>query len=209
MTGVQTCALPICSYDNALIFKVCDFNSNCILSFNSQPINQNILPGNNAQFIVSVSGNNVTYQWQTDIGLGFQNLSNAGQYSGVTNDSLTVSNISSLNSNQNFRCIISSGSCSDTSIVAVLTLNTTGISEFVNDKGFVIYPNPINDFVTIKVNNALLNNSYSVIDQLGRTVLSGKISSETTTIDFIDLASGIYHFRLGNGNQQSINIIKR
>ena len=81
--------------------------------------------------------------------------------------------------------------------------------QFVNDMGFVIYPNPINDFVTIKVKNTSLNKNYSVIDQLGRTVLSGKISSETTTINFNDLASGIYHFRLGNGNQLSINIIKK
>ena len=117
---------------------------------------QYIVPGNNAQFIVSVSGNNITYQWQNDTGLGFQNINNAGQCSGANDDSLIVSNISGLNNNENFRCIITSGSCSDTSIVAQLTINTTGIAETVDENGFVIYPNPVSDFITLKVNNTFL-----------------------------------------------------
>jgi hypothetical protein len=183
------------AFYNALIFKIWNFNSNCNLSFNSQPINQYIVPGNNAQFIVSVSGNNITYQWQNDTGLGFQNI-NAGQYSGANDDSLIVSNISGLNNNENFRCIIISGSCSDTSIVAQLTINTTGIAETVDENGFVIYPNPVSDFITLKVNNTFFNKNYSIIDQLGRTVISGKINSESSTINMSELARGIYHFRI-------------
>ena len=197
------------AFYNALIFKICNFNSNCNLSFNSQPINQYIVPGNNAQFIVSVSGNNITYQWQNDTGLGFQNINNAGQCSGANDDSLIVSNISGLNNNENFRCIITSGSCSDTSIVAQLTINTTGIAETVDENGFVIYPNPVSDFITLKVNNTFFNKNYSIIDQLGRTVISGKINSESSTINMSELARGIYHFRIGNGNKKSVNLIKR
>ena len=47
------------------------------------------------------------------------------------------------NNNQPFRCIVSSGSCSDTSNVAVLTVNNNvGINETSQDKLFSVFPNP-------------------------------------------------------------------
>ena len=167
----------------------------CKESIISQPSNQNIIPGNNAQFVVATNNSNASYQWQTDLGFGFQNLSNAGQYSGVTNDTLMISNITILNNNQNFRCIISNGSCTDSSVVVNLTINTTGISEIISASDFVIYPNPANDFLNLKVKAALLNNTYTFIDQLGRIVLSGKINTETSTINIRELSKGIYYFR--------------
>ena len=85
---------------------------------------------NNAQFTTVFSDPLATYQWQTDLGLGFQNLNNVGQYSGATNNTLIIANTTLNNNNQPFRCIISSSSCSDTSDTAVLTvLNNVGIHE--------------------------------------------------------------------------------
>lgn len=91
-------------------------------SIDSQPQNQNAFISNSALFAIASSDPLATYQWQTDLGAGFQNLNSVGQYSGTNTDTLTVSNVSMSNNNQPFRCIINSGSCSDTSNVAVLTV---------------------------------------------------------------------------------------
>jgi hypothetical protein len=83
---------------------------------------------NAAQFTVNSPATNPGYQWQTNLGLGFQNLSDAGQYSGSATNILTVNNLSISNNNQQFRCIVSEGTCADTTDAAALTI--------IDDLGF-------------------------------------------------------------------------
>jgi hypothetical protein len=82
----------------------------------------NLSTVNNAQFSVASSSTIPNYQWQTNLGLGFQNLSDAGQYSGSTTNTLSVNNVTLANNNQQFRCIVADGSCEDTTDIAVLTV---------------------------------------------------------------------------------------
>jgi hypothetical protein len=111
----------------------------CSSSVTTQPINQTVNISNNAQFTTVFSDPLSTYQWQTDLGLGFQNLNNVGQYSGATNNTLIIANTTLSNNNQPFRCIISSSSCSDTSDAAVLTvLNNVGIHELENSTKILV-----------------------------------------------------------------------
>ena len=185
----------------------------CPLSINSQPTNQNITINNNAQFAVSSSNPNATYQWQTDLGVGFQNLSSVGQYSGATNDTLTVSYVTFANNNQPFRCIVSSGSCSDTSNVAVLTVNNNvGINEISANQLFSVYPNPTSTIINLKSEAQLLGATYFIYDNLGKTILSGKITSENMPIDLNQLAEGNYLIGIdANGvhsKKQSFKVIK-
>jgi hypothetical protein len=77
---------------------------------------------NAAEFTVNSAVTNPGYQWQTNLGLGYQNLSDAGQYSGSATNTLTVNNLALSNNNQLFRCIISDGACSDTTDAATLTI---------------------------------------------------------------------------------------
>lgn len=131
--------------------EITDLYYGCQLSINTQPTNQTININNNSQFVVSSSDPGATYQWQTDLGVGFQNLNSVGQYSGTTNDTLTVSNVTMSNNNQPFRCIVNSGSCSDTSNVAVLTVNNNvGINETSQDKPFSVFPNPAQSVINVK-----------------------------------------------------------
>jgi hypothetical protein len=181
----------------------------CSTSFNTQPNNQTININNTAQFIVGSSNPSATYQWQTDLGIGFQNLNSVGQYSGTTNDTLTVSNVTLSNNNQPFRCIISSGSCSDTSNVAVLTVNNNvGINEFAQDNLFSVYPNPAQTVINVKADSKLVGEHYTIIDNSGRVVLSGKIINENTSIELGSLSNGIYLFNIGNNMQQQFKILK-
>jgi hypothetical protein len=184
------------------------FNA-CTLSINTQPANQTININNNVQFIVSSSDPNSTFQWQTDLGVGFQNLNNVGQYNGVTNNSLTVSNVTMTNNNQPFRCIINSGSCSDTSEIAVLTVvNNVGINDVYNSNLFSVYPNPAQHVIHVKADSKLLGSVYTIYDNEGKLVLTGTINFENTSIDLGILSGGTYLLSVGENLKQTFKVIK-
>ena len=189
--------------------EITDLYNGCQLAVNTQPTNQTININNNAQFVVSSSDPGATYQWQTDFGVGFQNLNNVGQYSGTANDTLDIANVTLSNNSQPFRCIISSGSCTDTSNVAVLTVNNnTGINEVSQSNLFSVYPNPANSQINVKANAKLLGSIYTVYDNTGKLVLTGKINSENTVIELGNLSGGIYLFSVGENLKQTFKVIK-
>ena len=189
--------------------EITDLYNGCQLSVSAQPTNQTININTNAQFVVSSSDPSATYQWQTDLGVGFQNLNSVGQYSGTTNDTLIVSNVTMSNNNQPFRCIISSGSCTDTSDVAVLTVNNNvGINETSQDKLFSVFPNPAQSVINVKADSKLIGEVYTIYDNTGRIVLSGKLNAESTTIELGNLSGGIYMFSVGENMKQTFKVIK-
>ena len=96
-------------------------------SLTISPFLNQVQTGSLASFTASTLDPNPSYVWQTDLGVGFQNINNVGQYTGATSSTLTVSNVSLTNNNQPFRCIVTSGACSDTSDVAVLTVVDGGL----------------------------------------------------------------------------------
>lgn len=174
----------------------------------TQPSNQNINLGSNAQFITSNLNSTAIYQWQTDLGFGFQNISNAGQYNGANNDTLMVSNATLANNNQQFRCIVTDGGCKDTSNVATLTIANIGINE-TNQNHFKVYPNPASSQINVEVIQSLIGSSFAITDQIGKTVLSGKLNTEKSTIEIGDLSGGVYLFSIGNNAKQTFKVIKK
>ena len=189
--------------------EITDLYNGCQLSVTTQPINQSVNISNNAQFTTASADSMATYQWQTDLGVGFQNLNNVGQYNGTTNDTLDIANVTLSNNNQPFRCIISSGSCTDTSAVVVLTVvNTVGINEASQSNLFSVYPNPANSKINVMADAKLLGSVYTIYDNVGKVVLSGKINSENTVIDLGNLSGGIYLFSVGENLKQTFKVIK-
>jgi hypothetical protein len=193
----------------------CTNSANTTITVNPTPTviaqsgNQTVGLGSNIQISVSSSLSSATYQWQTNLGIGWQNLSNFGQYNGATNDTLTITNTTLSNNNQPFRCIISSSACSDTSSNIVLTIdNNVGIIEATKDNLFSIYPNPAKNQINIKVNNSLLGTGYYIYDNNGKIVLSGKINSEISVIELGYLSGGIYILSFGDNIKQTFQIIK-
>jgi hypothetical protein len=73
---------------------------------------------------------------------------------------------------------------------------------------FSIYPNPANSQINVKADATLLGSVYTVYDNAGKSVLSGKINSENTTIELGNLSGGIYLFSVGDNLKQSLKIIK-
>jgi hypothetical protein len=187
----------------------CSINSNsamlsvCSLGITSQPQSQTVNLSTNATF--SVSGTNIqTYQWQSDLGFGYQNLSNAGQYSGVNTNTLTLSNATTANNGQAFRCAVSLDGCSDTTTIALLTVNNNvGISE-ASIPTFSIFPNPANENITISLAKPANNVTLEVYDIYGKLIMTdvGK-SGKQFDLNTSALAPGAYMIKLMMENKFS------
>ena len=210
MTGTQPTQPTTACYETATFnTTTCQWDVTDSPASISQPTNQTVNINNNAQFIVSSSDPSATYQWQTDLGVGFQTLNSVGQYSGTTNYTLTVSNVTMSNNNQPFRCIITSSSCTDTSNTAILTVNNNiGINETIQENLFSVFPNPAQSLINIKADSKFIGQIYSIYDKTGRVVLTGKLNSENTTIELGNLLGGIYMFSVGENMKQSFKVIK-
>jgi hypothetical protein len=181
---------------------------NCVNGFQRQPANQNIPVGSNASWIATANDSNATYQWQTDLGVGFQNLNSVGQYSGATNDTLIVSNVTMGNHNQPFRCLISAGTCKDTSSVAVLTVNNpAGIRELVRATDFIIYPNPASTVVTIDFGNygSMTGYSLRIVNVAGQTIYTTSVNQPSAQINLNAIAGkGLYFVQIINPQQKTV-----
>jgi hypothetical protein len=167
----------------------------CLLEIASQPQDQSVATSvGTASFSTSVSSTSATYQWQTNLGLGFQSLSNAGQYSGVTSATLTVSGLSLSNNNQVFRCIINDSGCVDTTAEAVLTIIDDASIQSHTNTSLQLYPNPVKDVMTL-VGLKGEAVSFAVYSVDGKLIKSGQTSGE---IQLEDLKKGNYILKIDN-----------
>jgi Metallo-peptidase family M12B Reprolysin-like len=112
-----TCSAPATS--NAAILTVIT-----PVSITTQPVNTEVCSAGNTSF--TVAGNStqtINYQWQlsTDAGVNYNDISNAGVYSGTTTAALTITGaVTELNSNQ-YRVLLSNATCT------VPTVSAAGI----------------------------------------------------------------------------------
>jgi hypothetical protein len=181
----------------------------CMISYTRQPLSQTLNVNSNAIFIARSSTPTALYQWQEDDGSGFRNLINSGQYTGVTKDTLLISDVNYLQNNYRYRCIVTEGACSKISNIAFLNIYKTGIEEFLLKNNFVISPNPANDIITIHTSEAPVNINYLITDATGRKVLIGKLNNKTTTIDISSLTSGFYFVQVGEAGEETFKLLKK
>lgn len=71
-----------------------------------------------------------------------------------------------------------------------------------------IYPNPSNGMVNISSGQRVGSN-YFLIDQLGRVLKSGRLSSKDEHIDIGDLPSGIYSLKIIGEESSAFQVIKK
>jgi hypothetical protein len=92
----------------------------------------------------------------------------------------------------------------------VLTVNNNvGINEISNNNLFAIYPNPANAIIKVKSDAQLIGKTYFIFDNLGKTILTGKITSENMSIDVNNLSEGNYLIGIDdNSKKQSFKVIK-
>lgn len=94
-------------------FVVCD-------SITRQPKSLSVKTSSNAEFNFAYSTEDATFQWQSNTGSGFKNISNGGQFAGTSNDTMSVSNVSMANNGAKFRCMVSTRWCKDSTSAALL-----------------------------------------------------------------------------------------
>jgi hypothetical protein len=86
---------------------------------------------------------------------------------------------------------------------------TSGISNASQIVGkFSIFPNPSINQVNIQTNLSQIGTSYLVYDHTGKLILTGKLVSESTTVDMSDFSNGMYFFKIGDNLGEIFKVVK-
>lgn len=158
----------------------------------SQPWHQTIVTRSSAVFGVSSSDTGSSYQWQISNGGSFVSLTNNAIYSDVQTDSLKITSTPYYYNGNQYRCIISSGGCLDTSSAAILTvINGVSLAEGVNLK-VQIFPNPTKEILNLNIPSTLINSKFRITNHLGQILHSGKLTDPKMTLDISENAVGNY-----------------
>jgi hypothetical protein len=109
-----------------------------------------------------------------------------------------------------FNVQLSANKCNmQNSSMQTINITTLGVqTNEIDANTLTIYPNPVKDRITLKVDAILVGVKYVIYDNLGRSVLTGKINSETSNIELKQLTKGIYLFSLEEHLKQPLRIIK-
>jgi hypothetical protein len=94
------------------------------------------------------------------------------------------------------------------SLLNSIGCGTVGINESASSSVFSLFPNPANNQINVKTDVKLLGSVYVVYDNTGKLVLTGKINSENTVIEFGNLSNGIYLFSVGENMKQTFRVVK-
>ena len=84
------------------------------------------------------------------------------------------------------------------------TVSTAEIENIEMD----IYPNPTNNVLNIKSDLKYIGTNYSVIDNSGKVVLTGLITSNLTTINTELLSEGIYLLSAGDNIKRKFIVMR-
>jgi hypothetical protein len=178
-----------------------------VVDITTPPADQTVVVGSSAQFTVTTSAVNPTYQWQLDNGTGWTNLSNAGQYSGVNTAVLTISNVQLNQDNFLYRCLVNAGNCSATSSVARLSVDDNVGLEELSKNVLQLYPNPASSSITL-ASDHIINTSYRIIDAQGREVKKGYHEGKSSAINIENLSTGSYTIIFDQQTLKEIKFIK-
>jgi len=172
---------------------------NVISNVLTQPRDTLINIGGTAVFKTQATGNSPSYLWEESID-GGATWSSSALFPPVTTSNITIIGAPASWNGYKFRCIVN-GECSppaDTTHIATLWVGASGIYEH---DGIVlkIYPNPVQDFLHITIENANSTYSFLLYDITGRQVIQmNDLITNTYTINLQNLRAGMYFYRLIN-----------
>lgn len=166
-----------------------------------------VLIQTNAIFAAATNNERTRYQWQTNLGTGFQDIQDIFQYLGTKTPVLNVLNCTLFNHNQPFRCILTTNGCYDTTDIATLSIRTNvSVDESNQVDALSISPNPTGESDQFLVRFAETPNqdiSIELLDILGSIHYSNTLQagSESCTIPVQGLSSGMYMLRVRMNNE--------
>lgn len=200
---VTGCIDDVGFWDRALTAsEILTIYEGCTLSITENPNDTTASVGDNVTFMADASVPGVNFQWQSDLGFGFEDLSDFGQYSGTTSNLLTIESVTLTNNNQGFRCITFSDFCADTSASGLLTVleDASTIPSYTNPI-IQIYPIPATTSISLNLTDTEFSTEYQIFDVAGRLLQAGQVYSFQNTITISNLDSGLYLLAVtGYGN---------
>ncbi len=88
----------------------------------------------------------------------------------------------------------------------VIKLSTpTGTNDLELNAGVHLFPNPANNQLTIKTDSRLMDSNYTVLNIMGQTVRSGKITSNNTLLEVGNLPCGSYFVQIQSKDGNSVS----
>ncbi len=87
--------------------------------------------------------------------------------------------------------------------IRVLSSGTDNVDDVVLSSEIEIYPNPANDFVTIKTHNNI-GDLITISDISGRMLITKEVTDDDIQINIADLTKGLYIIKVGNKSEKLI-----
>ena len=141
----------------------------------------------------STSLDATSWSWDFGDGMGVSSIENPN-YTYTTNGIFTVT-------------LIVENGCGTDTYTEQVTITGVGIDENVQSM-LVVYPNPVNDFLTLQIQEDQLGEDYSIRDVTGKVLSSGTFKAIETSIGVKNFAQGIYFISLGS-RSNSIKFVKQ
>jgi hypothetical protein len=171
---------------NIVTINFCDIASSNI------PSVLNVSLNSSPNITITPITNGTTYQWQSNIGFGWMNISDGANYVGTSTPNLQILTTDWQNENEWLQCIVTTNLCSDTTNICVVHITPTGIDE--TETGSIYYYENAIHFSKI---SSAMGQRYFVFDGSGKLVSEG-IYLGDNRIELDLQAAGVYCFKLGD-----------
>ena len=86
--------------------------------------------------------------------------------------------------------------------------SSLGINEASQSNVFSVFPNPAQSVINVNIEANRVGSVFTIYDNTGKAVKTGKLNSSNTTIEVNELSGGIYTFNVGGNRSQTFKIIK-
>ncbi len=90
----------------------------------------------------------------------------------------------------------------------IYNMSVVGIDDVSPIKSISIYPNPSTDRLLVQLPEDVKSDYFTITDYLGRTLLTGNISTGRNSINISDLANGVYSLQIGNKATNTFTIVR-
>jgi plastocyanin len=87
-------------------------------------------------------------------------------------------------------------------------VGASGINDLLNQPTLSLYPNPASEFLSIQSSDNVTGLSYSILDETGKQVATGKLTGYKSSLDIHYLANGMYLFQLASQRRKTVSFIK-
>lgn len=124
--SIQSSGIPnYWTQNTGTISRVEMYYETCDADITSQPQPETVCENVDAEFEIAAafSGGAGGYRWQVDEGNGFNDITNGTHYTNATTNKLVIKNTPFNMNGHEFRCIAELGTCLDTSMSVMLTVN--------------------------------------------------------------------------------------